>query len=188
MARKPKKLPEFLKAGTPEQLLRGTTRERDRLLLMLAVYMGLRVSELCKLQVPHLDFERAILMVREGKGCKDRAIPIPSRLVGPIRGWIGARAEGFVFPSPRGGRALTTRAVQLLVKRAAAKAGLPEAGKSRKYHPHALRHVFASRALQNGADINELKELLGHSSIATTQVYLHSDPARLAHVVNSMCR
>lgn len=188
MARKPKKLPTFLQAGTPEQLLRGTTRERDRLLLMVAVYMGLRVSELCKLQIPHLDFERAMLMVREGKGCKDRAIPIPSRLIGPLRGWIGARAEGFVFPSPRGGGALTTRAVQLLVKRVAAAAKLPDAAKSRKYHPHALRHVFASRALDSGANINELKELLGHSSISTTQIYLHADASRLAHVVNAMCR
>lgn len=173
-----KKLPTFLMDDEPEKLLRATTRERDRLLLMTGLYLGLRVSELVKLQVEHIDFRRRLLMVREGKGAKDRALPIPSRLVGPLRGWIGGRQEGFVFPSPRGGR-LTTRAVQKLVKRIAVAAGLKDALKARRVTPHRLRHCFASRMLERGADINAVKEAMGHSSVAVTSIYLHTSPEHL---------
>jgi integrase/recombinase XerD len=176
--RKAKKLPKFLQANEPEALLRATTRERDRLLLMTMPYLGLRNSEVCKLQVEDVDFQRKLLSVREGKGCKDRTLPLPARFIGPLRGWIGARMTGYVFPSPRGGR-LTSRAVQLLVKRLAARAGLRDAGKVRKYHPHAFRHVFASRMLERGATLVEVKEALGHSSIGTTSIYLHANPDHL---------
>lgn len=176
--RTPKKLPTFLQASEPEQLLRATTRERDRLLLMVMLYLGLRVSEVCKLQVQHIDFGTKMLFVREGKGSKDRALPIPSRFVGPLRGWIGGRKSGFVFPSPRGGR-LSVRAVQLLVKRLATKAGLRDASEPRRATPHKLRHAFASRMIERGADIIAVRDALGHSSVATTQIYTHCSGERL---------
>lgn len=176
--RKPKKLPAILHLDTADRLLRATGTERDRLLLMLARYMGLRVSELTKLQIPHLDFRRKLLMVREGKGGKDRCLPIPSFLVGPLRGWVAGRRAGPVFPSPRGGH-LTTRAVQKMVKRVAVAAGLDDATAPRKYHPHGLRHVFASERVAKGVDLEALRDLMGHSSIATTSIYTHATPERL---------
>jgi len=176
--RKPKKLPTFLQASEPEAMLRATTRERDRLLLMTMLYLGLRVSEACKLQVEHVDFGSKLLFVREGKGMRDRALPIPSRFVGPLRGWIGGRTTGYVFPSPRGGK-LSVRAVQLLVKRVAARAGLRDAAAPRRVSPHKLRHAFASRMLERGADIIAVRDALGHSSVATTQVYTHCSGDRL---------
>lgn len=177
--RKPKRLPTFLADNEPEALLRATTRQRDRLLLMVALYMGLRVSELCKLQVAHLDFAGGLLWVREGKGKKDRCLPIPKRLIGPLRGWVGPRTDGYVFPSRQGAGPMTTRAIQYLLKRLAAKAGLTKATEPRRISPHKLRHAFASRMLGRGADLITVRDALGHSSVATTQIYCHVDVNRV---------
>jgi len=174
-----------LRDDEPERLLAATTTARDRVLLMTGLYLGLRVSEICKLQIEDVDLRRRVAFVREGKGMKDRAIPIPKPFAPILRGWIGGRQTGYVFPSPRGGR-LTNRAVQKLVKRMAAKAGLREAGKPRKYHPHKLRHAYATRLLQTGADIKEVQDLLGHASLQTTMVYVHSTPERLASAVDRL--
>src|SRR5262245_30014711 len=152
--RKPKKLPTFLQADEPELLIRATTHERDRLICMCMLYLGLRVSEVCKLQVDHLDFNaaRPLVMVREGKGARDRCRAVPTRLVGPLRDWIAVRRDGPVFPSPRGGH-IKRRTVQMLVKRLAAKAGLRQAGQPRAVCPHKFRHAFASRMLERGATL-----------------------------------
>jgi integrase len=167
-----------------EALLGAADAPRDRLLLGLGLFCGLRVSELCKLEAPDLDLGAGQLLVREGKGGKDRTVPLPSRLVEELRGWLGGRTVGLVFPSPRkAGRPLTTRAVQLLIKRVAAKANIPGALEARKVHPHRLRHSFATRLLRSGADIIEVRDLLGHSSVGTTQVYLSADTTRLRSAV-----
>lgn len=179
----PRKLPNLLQDNDPERLLQATTCERDRLVLMLAQYLGLRVSEIVKLDVGDVDFRRKTVFVRQGKGKKDRVVPLMKKLVGPLRGWIGGRQGGPVFPSPRGGR-LTTRALQYMVKRVAMAAGLPNATAPRVYHMHALRHVFATRTLRAGADITEVQALLGHSDLSTTAQYLHVDGDRLREAVD----
>lgn len=173
-----RKLPQFLPDDVPEKLLAATKTERDRLLLMAMLYFGLRVSEVCKLQVAHLDFTRRLLFVREGKGSKDRVLPLPRRLIGPFRGWLAGRKSGYVFPSPYGGR-LSNRAVQHLIKRVAADAGFQDADQPRRYHPHALRHVFASRLLERSGNIIAVRDALGHASVATTQIYTHANPDHL---------
>lgn len=177
-----RKLPEIPDFNALDKILQATTRQRDRLMLMLARFLGLRCSEICKLEVPHVDFRRGFLAVKQGKGSKDRTIPVPKFLINPLRGWIGSRKEGFVFPSPRGGR-LTNRAVQLMVKRLAKIAGLADWDKPRKFRPHAFRHQFASEKVERGADLRAVQELLGHASLATTQVYLHSSPEHLRKVM-----
>ncbi len=181
----PRRLPLFLKDSEPEQLIRAARRQRDRILLLTGLYCGLRVSELCRLDVADLDFGRRLLFVRQGKCKKDRLVPLPRKLVGPLRGWVGGRTSGPVFPSPRGGR-LSIRAVQLLVKRLADEAGLPQARQARYATPHKLRHAYATRLLESGATVYEVRDLLGHSSIAVTEVYLHSDPTRLAKAVDKL--
>ena len=133
--RKPKRLPTFLADREPEALLRGTTRQRDRLLGLTMLYAGPRVSELCHLQVEDMDFARGWLFVREGKGRKDRVLPLSRKIAGPLRGWIGARTTGPVFESSHGGE-LTPRAVQLMVKRWALAAGLMRAKEVRRFTPH----------------------------------------------------
>ncbi len=176
--RKSRRLPQFLDPEQPEQLLHVTDRERDRLICLLLLMCGLRVSEVTKLEIGHLDFKRKVLAIRHGKGDKDRFCPLPKRLVGPLRGWVAGRKSGFVFPGRFGGR-LTNRAVQLLLKRLAVKAGLPGASESRKFTPHKLRHAFCVRLLEAGVPIHECRDLMGHSSISATDRYAACSPERL---------
>lgn len=173
-----RKLPTFLAADEPEQLLQATRTQRDRVLLMTMLYQGLRVSELCKLRVEDVDFKRKFLWVRQGKGSKDRCLPLVKRFAPILRGWVGGRQEGWVFPSRKGGR-LKPRGVQLLLKRIAEAAGLRNATAPRRVSPHKLRHAFATRMLERGAHIEAVRDALGHASIQTTAVYLHSTPEYL---------
>lgn len=181
MARsKPEKLASFLPGDEAERLLRGTRRERDRLLLMCGLYLGLRCAEALALRIEHLNFLERLLLVFCGKGGKQRRLPIPKRLIGPLRGFIGARANGYVFLSSHGrNKPLTTRAARYIVKRAAVVAGMDGALEPRRYHFHRLRHTFASRMLDRGATIVEVQEALGHSSVATTSTYAHAFPEHL---------
>lgn len=167
-----RKLPKFLKDDEVSKLLGAAKTERDRLIGLTMLMVGLRVSEVAKLDIGHVDFSRGLLWARDAKGGKDRCIPLPQKLRGPLRGWIGSRTEGPVFPSPRGGR-LTTRAIQLLIKRLAKAARFRDAAEPRRFHPHCLRHVFASRLLESGATIHEVQRLMGHNNLATTSQYLH---------------
>lgn len=174
-----RKLPVFLDFDEPERLLLAADTWRDRTLCMTLLYLGLRVAEVCALKVADIDFRRRFVMVRQGKGAKDRSLPCPEKLLRPLRGWIGRRQNGYVFPSRQGGGRMTTRSVQLLMKRLAVRAGLRDALVPRRVTPHKMRHSFASRMLERGATINAVKDALGHASIATTQVYLHTSPEHL---------
>lgn len=178
-----KKLPTFWADDVPEALMRAATRQRDRLLMMTMLYAGLRVAELCALRVEDLDFKRGLIWTRQGKGSRDRVAPLAKKLLGPLRGWCGSRIDGYVFPSPRGGR-LGTRCVQLMVKRMAVRGKLPNATLQRKYHPHGFRHAYANRLLESGATIYEVQQLLGHASIQTTQHYLSTTPGKLRDAVD----
>jgi site-specific recombinase XerD len=177
-----KKLPTFLDDREPELLLRATETERDRMLLFLMLFLGLRVSEVTKLEIRHLDFSLGFLWVREGKGKKDRCLPIPKKLVGPLRAWVGFRKSGYVFVSPRGGK-LAERSVQMLMKRLAVRAGLVDANKARRVTPHKLRHAFCTRLLNAGVPVHEVRDLMGHSSIAVTDRYSHASPEHLRRAV-----
>lgn len=173
-----RRLPTFLHAGEPEALLAAAEGARDRLIVQVGILLGLRVSEITALQIPHLDLIKGQAFVSQGKGKKDRYVPIPSKLTEELGTWIGARIDGYLFPSPRGGGRLSGRAIQKLMKRLAQKANLPGAAEPRRYNPHKLRHNYASRLLETGADIKVISELLGHSDISTTQIYLHTSDER----------
>lgn len=179
MARR--RLPSSLRGDEPDRLLHQSAGPRDRLLYQCGLYLGLRVSELVGLAVEDIDLSRGVCTVRHGKGDKDRAVPIPAKLLPELRAWIGERQTGWLFPSPRGAGHLSARAVQVSIRKAAQRAGI-----ARHVTPHKLRHSYATNLLRRGADIVEIKELLGHSSIATTQVYLSADPERLRDAVDRL--
>ena len=156
---------------------------RDRAILETAYAAGLRVGELAALRVADLDLRRGELRV-VGKGNKERMSLLgrPARAalaayLGEVRPSLlteaGQDDPGTVFLNARGG-ALGARGLRLRVDRLAALAGLP-AGVS----PHTLRHSFASHLLEGGADLRIVQELLGHASLATTQIYTHVSPGRL---------
>lgn len=173
MARR--RLPVYLRPQELERLFAEAPNPRDRLILLIGAYAGLRVSEILRLQVEDIDFEGGMLEVRHGKGDKDRTIPLHQRIAWDMQLYLDGRQTGWVFPSSRGPSGhLMSRAVQLMILAAAARAHIV-----RHVTPHKLRHSFATALLAKGADLLEIKDLLGHASVSTTQVYAAAMPERL---------
>jgi integrase/recombinase XerC len=186
----PTTLPRHLRPGEIEALLEaplaveGPLALRDRALLELLYAAGLRVAELVSLDWPDLDLRQRVLRV-VGKGSKERMVPFgrPARAAIEIwRGaWSAVRAgrggDGEpVFLNARGDR-LSDRSVRRILDRY-----VEATATARGIHPHTLRHTFATHLLEQGADLRAIQELLGHSSIATTQRYTHVDVERLLAV------
>ncbi len=175
-------LPRVLEAAEAEALVEnaaGGEREgapgvalRNTAILELAYGAGLRVSELSGVDVRDLDLVGGLVHVREGKGRKDRRVPIGPPAIEALVAYLAGRASGPVFLNPSGTR-LGTRSIHTIVHRSGVKNGLADV------HPHALRHSFATHLLQNGADIRSIQELLGHASLSTTQRYAAIDLDRL---------
>lgn len=153
---------------------------RDRAILELLYSTGMRVSELVSRNVIDLDFTEEVLTVR-GKGKKERLVPVGRPAIEAVRCWLPERLQLIqqragrgrdvekeaLFLNGRGSR-LTTRSVERLVKAYGERAGI-----SQTVTPHALRHSFATHLLEMGADLRSVQELLGHSSLSTTQRYTH---------------
>jgi integrase/recombinase XerC len=180
----PRRLPSALSPDEAVQLVAiegdDTLTLRDRALFELAYSSGLRVSELAGIDVAALDLTTGEVRVC-GKGSKERVVPVGAPAREALRTWLARRATlstpragGAVFLS-RSGRRLAPRAIQQRLAAWAVKQGL-----SRHVHPHMLRHSFASHLLQSSGDLRAVQELLGHASIASTQVYTHLDFQALA--------
>lgn len=157
---------------------------RDRALFELAYSCGLRVSELTGLDAQAVDRSAGEVRVT-GKGSKTRVVPVGAPALEALDRWLPVRArlaapgEAALFVG-RSGRRLSPREVQRRIKRRAAAAGLPV-----DVHPHMLRHSFASHVLQSSGDLRAVQEMLGHASIASTQVYTHLDFQHLAKVYDA---
>lgn len=178
--RKSKKLPHFLTAEEIGRLLATPPADkpfglRDRAILETLYSAGLRVSELVGSNDGDVDLEQGLLHVR-GKGRKERLTPLGSYAAGAIAAWMAQRKlapearlgeETPVFTN-KFGRRLTTRSVARLLEK-----HLKVACLDPRTSPHTLRHSFATHLLDRGADIRSVQELLGHSSLVTTQVYTH---------------
>lgn len=163
-----KKLPKYLKEREVSKLLNAPPREkvRDRLILRVLYRCGLRVSELCSLKIQEIDFGDGTLMVRGGKGGRDRMIPVDHQTLDMIEYYIEDATSGYLILSDRGGM-LSTRQVQRLVSDYGREAGIVQ-----PVHPHMLRHSFAVHCLKAGMNLRTVQKMLGHSSLTTTQVYL----------------
>lgn len=181
-----KGLPEVLDVEEVTRLLRaadgraGKKSIRDRALLELLYASGLRVSEAAGLKLSELNQEAGFLRC-VGKGGKERVVPVGKHALQWIRKYL-AEARSAFNPKPesrqiflnRFGRPLSRQSVWILIKHYAKRAGIRKSVK-----PHTLRHSFATHLLEAGADLRVVQELLGHASIATTQIYTHVDRARL---------
>jgi integrase/recombinase XerC len=156
---------------------------RDRALIELLYASGLRVGELVGLDSGDVDLRQRMLRVR-GKGRKERLVPFGRPAASAIEGYLPERArwrkavadeEEPLFVNQRGGR-LSDRSVRRILDQ-----GVRRSADLNRLHPHALRHAFATHLLEAGMDLRAIQELLGHSSLATTQVYTKVD---LAHLMN----
>ncbi|MCM8534467.1 MAG: site-specific tyrosine recombinase XerD [Lentisphaeraceae bacterium] len=183
-----KLLPDHLSELEVEKLLatcdgREILQIRNRLILELLYSCGFRVSELCSLKIDSPNFETAIFRVK-GKGSKERLVPFGKDAEKYLKAYLSkARIQldktGKVpeLILTKNGNKMTRNRVWQLVKSSAVEAGI-----HKNIFPHTLRHSFASHLLKNGADLRVIQEMLGHSDIATTQIYTHVEQSRLVQV------
>lgn len=182
-----KRLPQVLNEDAVNSLVEGdagaTTAAalRNRAIFEVLYSTGLRVGELTGLCWRDIDEELGMVMVRSGKGNKDRLVPIGEPAIDALRAWRAAMPaettpDAPVITNLRGGR-LTARSVQNIFARRMMQSGLG-AGLT----PHGLRHCFATHLLNAGADLRSIQEMLGHSSLQTTQRYTHVSVRHLKEV------
>lgn len=155
--------------------------QRNRAILEVLYSCGLRVSELCHLKMSNLYLDEGFIRV-EGKGNKERLVPISDRAIQELEAWFSQRVhihikpghEDSVFVSFRRGGSLTRIMVFYIVKDYAEQAGI-----RKNISPHTFRHSFATHLLEGGANLRAIQAMLGHESIATTEIYTHVDTARI---------
>jgi integrase/recombinase XerC len=184
----PRALPNALSPDEAAQLLDATNETplavRDGAMFELLYSSGLRLSELAALKLEDMDFNDATVRVT-GKGSRTRVVPVGRVALGRLRAWLDQRARlpgaasSALFISASGTR-LSPRSVQRRLERWALARGM-----ATRVHPHMLRHSFASHLLQSSGDLRAVQEMLGHASIATTQVYTHLDFQHLAKVYDA---
>jgi len=177
--RRPRRLPDAPKLRDVDaelDSLEGDTplALRNRALVELVYSAGLRSAEAVGLDLGDVDFEQELVHVRNGKGAKDRVVPLgeeaahwTARYLRDARPSLARGANDALFLSARG-RRLDTSTLRRLIP-----------------HPHRLRHAFATHLLEGGADLRTIQELLGHSSLSTTQMYSHVDAKRLRKVYDA---
>lgn len=163
--RKEKKLPIVLSKQEVFRIFSVIKNLKHKLMVKLLYSAGLRVSEIVRLKVEHLDFDNMLGWVRKGKGNKDRMFVIAKSIKKELLDFIGNR-EGFVFEGRRGHISIGT--VQQIVKKATKKAKI-----KKRVHPHTLRHSFATHLVEDNYPLTTVQMLLGHNSLETTRVYVH---------------
>jgi len=163
------KMPTVLNASEVKQLIKACELLKHRLLLGLCYGCGLRCGEVRNLRIGDADTERGMLHVRQGKGSKDRVIPLGTMLCRGIKKYLQAeRPRTFLFEG-HNGEVFSQRGAQWVMSQALKKASIVKEDVSL----HTLRHTYATHLLEQGVNILTIKELLGHAHIDTTMIYLH---------------
>lgn len=178
MAKVPQRLPQLLSREDVVRLLAAARNERARTVLTTAYAAGLRVSELCALELSDIESaaDRMCLKVRQAKGGKDRYTLLSPRLLDVLRHyWRRYRPGRWLFPNGAGDGPISVATAQRMYWAARDAAGIAPAGGI-----HSLRHAFATHLLEAGVDLPTLQRLLGHGHVSTTMRYLHLARARLS--------
>ncbi len=177
-----KRLPVFIEEDQIESLLNevrfeeGFIGERNKLIIELFYVTGIRLSELINIKISDIDFQNQLIKVL-GKRNKERLIPLSSSMVGELRSFIEKNQQNQFLFTNLDGKRLYAKLVYRLVNKY-----IGEISSVNKKSPHILRHTFATHMLNNGADINAIKELLGHATLSATQVYTHNTIEKLKTV------
>ena len=177
-----KKLPVFVEKSSMDELLdtvdfdEGGKGRRDKLIILLLYSTGIRLSELINLKVSDIDFNQGTLKIL-GKGNKERILPFSDNLKNEIKQYLDEVCPiEWLFLTDKG-KKLYAKLVYRLVN-----SYLRKVTTISKKSPHVLRHTFATRMLNNGADLNAIKEFLGHVSLSATQVYTHNTIKKLTNI------
>jgi integrase/recombinase XerD len=170
--KRPKRLPTVLSVEEVAQLLEAARPGRERVLMQTAYACGLRISEVLNLQVTDIDSARMVVNVRQGKGAKDRQVPLSARLLSELRTWWSVhRRKPWLFPGcieRTWDKPMQATCVQRMMQKVVTRAKLRKAASM-----HTLRHSYATHLLEAGVDVVTLQKLLGHNSLSTTARYLH---------------
>lgn len=172
MAKK-RALPKFLTEDERIALLRVpnkryATGHRNLVMLHLMLNAGLRASEVLKLQMRDVDLNSGKLMVREGKGKKDRAVWLDEETLELLRQWKERKPDGSFYFTTLDGKPVSDRYLRAALERYGKKAGI-----DKRVHPHLLRHTFATQFFQNTRNILMTQKALGHADVSTTMIYTH---------------
>lgn len=177
-----KRLPSFLYPEEVIKLLNAVNLKqkngpRDLAILELIYASGMRVGEVAKLRADNVDLESGEVLV-QGKGDKERIVLIGSHAISSIKKYLEARpADDKTLFLGRTRSKLTSRSMERMIRKYARKAGI-----TKRVTPHTLRHSFATHLLNGGADLKIVQELLGHSSLSTTQIYTHLTKEKLKSI------
>ena len=184
MAKVPKRLPQVLTREEVSRLLAHARNPRDRMLLETTYAAGLRLSEVCALQLTDIESapERMCLKIRQGKGGKDRYTLLPPRLLDSLRlYWRACRPKFWLFPCRSGEGPIDKKTAHRLYHAARSAAGIEHGGGI-----HTLRHSFATHLLEAGVDIHTIQRLLGHGHVGTTMRYFHLARSRLTSTTSPL--
>jgi site-specific recombinase XerD len=182
----PRRLPVVLSQEEVTRLIDAASNLSHRAMLMTLYSTGLRRAEMVRLKVSDIDSQRMVMHVHQGKGSKDRDVPLSPKLLETLREyWRWRKPRTYLFP---GGAAnhgkdvpLTPKAVWLACRKAAVQAEI-----QKPISPHTLRHSYATHLLEAGADLRTIQLLLGHADIKHTTVYLHLSQRHLHAVANPL--
>ena len=182
----PRKLPTVLSPEEVRRMIDGTTNLMHRTLLMVLYGTGLRRTELSLLKVADIDSKRMVIHIRQGKGSRDRDVPLSPKLLEALREyWSWKKPRLYLFPSTeghRGGEApMSDKVVWWAVREAARRAGI-----TRKIGPHTFRHSFATELLEAGTDLRTIQLLMGHARLEDTTLYLHLSRRHLKMTINPL--
>jgi integrase/recombinase XerD len=181
LPKKEKRLPNVLSQEEIVALLRATKNMKHKLIITLLYSSGLRISELINLKITDIHLDRLQIMVVKGKGFKDRMVNLSAVAASMIRTYLlEYKPNQYLFNGNHSLR-YTETSIRKVLERAAKKAGM-----QRKVWPHLLRHSYATHMLENGVNLRYVQELLGHSSINTTQIYMHIARNNLSQLSNPL--
>jgi site-specific recombinase XerD len=177
-----RRLPKVLSAEQVAAVLAAIRRLKYRALLATMYASGLRVSEACRLRPEDIDSHRMVLMVRDGKGGKDRLTVLSPRLLDLLRRyWRAEKPHGWLFPGRTREGLISPTSVRTVFRQA-----LVEAGIEGKFSPHDLRHRFATHLLDEGTELVVIQALLGHRMLRTTTIYAHVSTRHLQRTTSPL--
>ena len=162
--RRKHKLPVAVEDTELLKIMKVANHKHHKLAYLLAWYSSLRISEVMNVEPRDINWQDKTILVRQGKGSKDRIVPLPEVFIEPMLELLPLK------------KLIGVRALQKAFKDDCKKAGILEYKPS--IHFHSLRHGFATHGIEQGMDITELQMLMGHSNIATTSVYIHMKPKK----------
>jgi site-specific recombinase XerD len=175
-------LPLVLSTDEIESLFARIDNLKHRLLLMTIYSAGLRLNEGTHLRVTDIDSKRMTIRVRQGKGNKDRYTLLSTTLLAELRRyWRRDKPDPWLFPGRHKAKPISDTSIQKAFRRARIRAGI-----RKEATVHTLRHSFATHLLEHGVNLFTIKELLGHTSIKTTMIYLHLQDPGKAKIVNPL--